>query len=242
VPFSFSSSNTITVVTNEVFTANFAAIFYNIGASASAGGTATGGGSYTCGTAVTFHAAPNPCYSFVNWTENGSPVSSLSDFFFVVDTNHNFMANFAPITNNVSTSSLPANGGTTSGGGVFGCGSNATVIAVANSGYSFVNWTVGGVTVNTLSNYTFTPYGNQSLIANFVPNVPTLGLGSPIWSANGLDLILQGPIGSNYEIDASTDLFTWLPSTNFPLTSSPFYFSVPPATNSSRVFYRAKIP
>ena len=53
------------------------------------------------------------------------------------------------------------------------------------------------------------------------------------------DLMLQGPIGSNYEIDASTDLFTWLPLTNFTSTNSPFYFNVPPATNSSQQFYRA---
>jgi hypothetical protein len=51
--------------------------------------------------------------------------------------------------------------------------------------------------------------------------------------------MLQGPVSSNYEIDASTDLFTWLPATNFILTSSPFYFSIPPATNANQGFYRA---
>jgi hypothetical protein len=237
--FSISPTNTFTVTTNLIFTANFAPITYNIAISSSAGGTANGGGSYDCGAGVTFHAAPSPCYSFVNWTENGSPVSGLADFFFVVDTNHNFVANFAPITNNISTSASPANGGLASGGGAVGCEANVTVIAVANSGYSFVNWTVSGNIVSTSTNYTFTASGNQSLVANFAPNVPILGFASPPLYAGNLGLMLQGPVSSNYEIDASTDLFTWLPATNFILTSSPFYFSIPPATNANQGFYRA---
>ena len=60
--------------------------------------------------------------------------------------------------------------------------------------------------------------------------------------ANGVDLILQGPTGSNYEIDASTDLFDWSPVTNFILPGSPFYFSVPPVTNANQGFFRAVMP
>ena len=238
VPFSFSPTNMISVTTNEVFTANFTPISYDIDVSASAGGTVSGGGSYNCGNAVTLLATPNPCYSFVNWTENGSLVSGLADFYFVVDTNHNFVANFAPTTSTVSTSSSPANGGTTSGGGTFGCEFSVAMTAEANSGYAFANWTENGVIINTSPNFTFTASGNHSLVANFVPNV-ILGFGSPLWSVNGLDMILQGPIESNYEIDASTDLFNWMPLTNFVIISSPFYFSDPAATNFNQRFYRA---
>jgi hypothetical protein len=240
--FSTSLTNIFTVTTNLIFTANFASISYNIAISSSAGGTASGGGSYVCGAGVTFHAAPSPCYSFVNWTENGSPVSGLADFFFVVDTNHNFVANFAPITNNISTSASPAYGGTASGVGAFGCQASVTVTAVPTNGYSFVNWTVGGNIVSTSTNYTFTASGNQSLVANFAPNVPILGFASPPLYAGNLGLMLQGPVGSNYEVDASTNLFTWLPSTNFIITSSPFYFTVPAATNASQGFYRVVMP
>ncbi|HEV2328093.1 MAG TPA: LamG-like jellyroll fold domain-containing protein [Verrucomicrobiae bacterium] len=237
--FSTSPTNTFTVTTNLIFTANFEPITYNIAISSSAGGTTSGGGSYNCGAGVTFHAAPSPCFSFVNWTENGSPVSGLADFFFVVDTNHNFVANFAPITNIISTSSSPANGGSTSGGGAMGCQASVAVTAVATNGYSFVNWTVGGNVISASSNYTFTASGNQSLVANFAPNVPILGFASPPLYAGNLGLMLQGPVGSNYEVDVSTDLFSWLPSTNFIIQSSPFYFSVPVATNANQGFFRA---
>jgi len=239
---SVSPTNTITVTTNLVFVANFVPIVYNIAVSASAGGTASGSGSYSCGDTETLQATPNPCYSFVNWTENGGPVGGSPEFFFVVDTNHNVVANFVAVTNSVSTSSSPTSGGTTSGGGLVGCESNTTVNAVANSGYAFVNWTENGLIISTSSNYTFMPFGSQSLVANFMPNPLVLGFGSPVWNTNGLNLTLFGPIGSNYEVDFSTDLFTWFPSTNFLSTSSPFYFSVPTATNASQRFYRAVIP
>jgi uncharacterized repeat protein (TIGR03803 family) len=70
------------------------------------------------------------------------------------------------------------------------------------------------------------------------PVVVGFGLPHP-WTTNGLALMLQGPVGSNYMVQASTNLLTWLPITNFVSTNSPFYFSDPLATNYSRRFYRA---
>lgn len=42
-----------------------------------------------------------------------------------------------------------------------------TCVAVANSGYDFVNWTVSGVEVSTLATYTPTIFVNTDLVANF---------------------------------------------------------------------------
>jgi len=56
---------------------------------------------------------------------------------------------------------------------------------------------------------------------------------------NGLSLMLQGPVGANYMIQASTDLLSWLPITNFVSTNSPVYFTDPTAKNYNRRFYRA---
>jgi hypothetical protein len=47
-------------------------------------------------------------------------------------------------------------GGTTSGGGTVNSGASVTVVATANAGYSFVNWTEGGTAVSTSASYTFT--------------------------------------------------------------------------------------
>jgi hypothetical protein len=71
----------------------------------------------------------------------------------------------------------------------------------------------------------------------------TLGFGSaqPL-TASGLYLMLQGSIGPNYVIQTSTNLLNWVPITNFTITSSPFYFTDPTATNYKWRFYRATAP
>ena len=63
-----------------------------------------------------------------------------------------------------------------------------------------------------------------------------LGFGSPRWATGSLDLMLVGPVGSNYEIDASTDLFNWLRVTSFASTNSPSYFSDPAASSYKQRF------
>ena len=68
----------------------------------------------------------------------------------------------------MTTSSSPVAGGTTSGGGAATCGTQRTVTATANSGYSFVNWTENGSVVSTSASYQFTVTGNRTLEADFV--------------------------------------------------------------------------
>jgi hypothetical protein len=70
-----------------------------------------------------------------------------------------------------------------------------------------------------------------------------LGFGSTRpWTTNGFDFMLQGPIGFNYVIQASTNLLNWQPITNFVSTNSTTYFRDSTATNYGRRFYRAVVP
>jgi hypothetical protein len=74
---------------------------------------------------------------------------------------------------------------------------------------------------------------------------PSISLGFGLvnpWTTNGLSLMLQGPVGSNYIIQASTDLINWQPITNFATTNSPFFFTDPAATNYNHRFYRGVMP
>jgi hypothetical protein len=61
-------------------------------------------------------------------------------------------------------------------------------------------------------------------------------------SADGFLLTVQGPRGSNYVIQVSSDLINWQPLTNFVSTNATMYFQDTTATNYSRRFYRALLP
>ncbi len=90
----------------------------------------------------------------------------------------NVVLNFTADTGvySVSTSSVPSSAGLTSGGGTFGGGSLVTVIATANSGYGFVNWTENGTIASTSASYIFTLAANRVLVANFAPASQPLNL------------------------------------------------------------------
>jgi len=74
----------------------------------------------------------------------------------------------------INTSAYPANGGTTTGGGVYDYGSTILIVANPNSGYKFVSWTENGNVVSTNSSYSFTITNNRNLVANFSPTTFTI--------------------------------------------------------------------
>ena len=57
-------------------------------------GTATGGGSYLSGQTAIVIATPLSGYTFVNWTENGTEVSTDSEYSFAVTQSRVLVANF----------------------------------------------------------------------------------------------------------------------------------------------------
>ena len=61
----------------------------------------------------------------------------------------------------------PLEGGTVSGGGTYEVGTQCTVTAVANAGYTFINWTENGNQVSSEAQYTFMVTTGRSLVANF---------------------------------------------------------------------------
>ena len=63
---------------------------------------------------------------------------------------------------------IAGSGGAVSGGGTFAEGTQVTVTATANDGYTFVAWQEGGTKIeNAGTSYTFTVNGNRSLTAVF---------------------------------------------------------------------------
>ncbi len=166
---STQASYTFTVNGNHNLVANFTQPSYTITTSSnpSNAGTTSGGGSFLQGQSCTVHATPASGYTFSNWTENGSQVSTQANYTFVVNGNRSLVANFSPVTYNVTTSSNPANGGTTTGGGSYNNGATCTVTATANPGFTFERWTMNNAQVSTNPSYTFTVTSNCNMVAHF---------------------------------------------------------------------------
>lgn len=133
------------------------------------GGNTSGGGTYNSSQGVTVVAAPNPGWSFVNWTEGGIEESTNPNYTFTVTANRSLVANFTQQQYTINCSANPPNGGTTSGCGTFTSGTQITVIATPNSGWNFVNWTEGGIIVSTSQSYPFSVEFDRTLVANFSP-------------------------------------------------------------------------
>ena len=171
---STNANYTFTVNSNRSLVANFTENTYTITVSAnpSDGGTAAGGGTFTHGQSCTVTATANTGYTFTNWTENGSVVSSDANYTFTVEDNRSLVANFTAITYTITVSANPSNSGTTSGGGTYNHGQSCTVIATSADGYTFMNWTENGTVVSTDANYTFVVTSNRSLVANFEEQLP----------------------------------------------------------------------
>ena len=160
---------TFTVTGNRNLVANFQIQQHTISVTPnpSYGGSVSGGGTYNHGQSCTVSASVNEGHAFVSWTENGIQVSTNPNYTFTVTGNRNLVANFQALQYTISVTPNPSYGGSVSGGGTFNYGQSCTVNAVANSGYTFVNWTENGTQVSTNANYTFIVSGNRSLVANF---------------------------------------------------------------------------
>ena len=67
----------------------------------------------------------------------------------------------------ITATASPTNGGTVSGAGTYYEGTNCTLIATPNTGYSFANWKKNNSVVSTDATYTFEVTGNADYTATF---------------------------------------------------------------------------
>ena len=71
------------------------------------------------------------------------------------------------------------------------------------------------------------------------PDNTLVGLG---FQNHSFQMAFYGIVGSNYTVQASSNLLNWQPFTNFTVTNSPFNFIDSAATNFNKRFYRAGPP
>lgn len=219
-----SSSYTFTATGNATVTAEFASFcVVTVSASPALDGSASGGGSFPPGSGVTLTATPSAGFGFVNWTENGSPVSASSNYTFTVSADRTLVANYAPLYS-VAASASPAQGGSATGGGVFLSGTSVTVVAATNSGYAFVNWADNGLPVSASASYTFAVTTNRALTANFAPLYTIAASASPGagGSASG-GTFAGGSIATVAAVPAGGYAFVNWTENGLPVSASPRY-------------------
>ena len=144
------------------------------------GGTVSGAGTYEMGTICTLTATANTGYTFTNWTENGEVVSVQNPYTFTVTGDRDLVANFEEeiVYYTVTLTANPAEGGEVTGAGTFEEGTEVTVTATANDGYTFYRWTENGSDVSYSSSYSFVVTEDCNLVANFVaPSMNILSIG-----------------------------------------------------------------
>ena len=172
---STDSTYSFTVDKNRTLVANFKekpAPTFEISATANPnnGGTINGTGTYNLGETIKLMATSKAGFDFVNWTEDGTEISTDSTYSFTVDKNRTLVANFKEKptpTFEISATANPNNGGIINGTGTYELGKIITLIATPESGFNFVNWTENGAEVSTDSTYSFTVDKNRTLEANF---------------------------------------------------------------------------
>ena len=173
---STNAEYTFTVTGAAAYVANFTLNTYAITATANptAGGTVAGAGTYNHGASCTLTATAATGYTFVNWTKNGTAVSTNASYTFTVTEAGAYVANFSLNSYEITASAEPSYAGTTTGAGTYSHGTSVTLSAIANTGYSFISWTKNGQVVSTTANYTFTVTEGGAYVANFNPNQYTV--------------------------------------------------------------------
>ena len=132
-------------------------------------GMVSGGRVYQQGSTCTLTASANSGYSFEKWTKDGVTVSIESPYVFTVTENASYEAHFTPVpvSCTITTLSDPAEGGTTSGGGIYNANSPCTIVATPNPGYRFVKWTKGQGDVSDQPVHNFIVTSNATYVAHF---------------------------------------------------------------------------
>ena len=146
---------------------------YELNTSSSGGGEVviSGEGTYADGTIVTIEAVADECYEFVNWTgadvaDPYSPITTVT-----MDEAKSITAVFALLSYDLTTDSTDGGAVTSPGEDTFtyDCGTDVPLVATAEEGYYFVNWSGDVGTIANVNAYTttITIMGDYSITANF---------------------------------------------------------------------------
>ena len=152
-----NASYSFTVTGNGSYVAHFDVARYTLTvlAEPAEGGTVHGGGTYQYGQTATLRTTANEGYTFVNWTKDGSVVSSNPILHVVVREDAVYVANYSINVFEISASTDPHNTGEITGTGFYNYGETCTLTVIPHEDYEFVNWTLDGEVVSEEASFSF---------------------------------------------------------------------------------------
>lgn len=164
-------------------------------------GRASGGGTYQSGTRISLSATANDGYVFKDWNDgnNQNPRS------ITVTKNETYTANFdvkLPDKYVITVIADPVEGGTVEGGGSFDENSQITIVATANTGYSFLGWWYNDNKVSSETSYKLTVKTDATYTAKFSKNSYTVTLELDSSNPNRGSLSGGGTYEYNTEVTA----------------------------------------
>jgi len=176
-----SPTITITMDSDKSITANFMAQ-YDLTIESTEGGNVSAPGEglfpdYDAETLVELVARADEGYQFVEWTGDISAIADVYDAESTITMNgdYSITAEFAPVYD-ITISSSAGGSVTTPGEGTFtyGAGMVVELLAKAEEGYDFVDWTgdVGTIAYVNYYSTTITMDSDKSITANFEPEPP----------------------------------------------------------------------
>ncbi len=200
-------------------------IFYLIEVSANPieGGTVTGGGSFAQGASHTVTATANTGYTFTNWTENGTVVSTEPSYTFTVDKARSLVANF--VVSKYAVTFAPSGNGTLRvfhgeteipSGTQVEHGTNLRVQALPDTGYELVSLKANG---EAIINDTVTITKATDIVAVFAKQQFPVSFTKP---AGGTLKVLRGTaeLQSGTQVEHGTKLrVEALPDVGYKLVS-----------------------
>jgi hypothetical protein len=147
----YAPSTNITMDGDYFITANFVLLSYDLTTGSTADGSVTTPGEgtfpYDCGTVVDLVAEAEEGYRFVNWTGDIATIADVEDATttITVSDNYSVTANFEQLTPQFDLTISSTAGGTVTAPGegtfTYDQGTGVNLVAEAEEGYRFVNWT-----------------------------------------------------------------------------------------------------
>jgi len=196
-----ASSTTVDMSQARSLSASFSLNSYDLTVLTGSGGSVTGSGSFSHGTSPSISATPDTGYSFIGWSGEGTADPKTSSTTVDMSQARTLSASFS--LNSYDLTVLAGSGGSVTGSGSFSHGSNPSISATPDTGYSFIGWNGEGTADPNASSTTVDMSEARTLSASFSLNSYDL----TVLAGSGGSVTGSGSFshGSNPSISATSD-------------------------------------